>query len=388
MNHKIRKQLLFAVRDISGHVGRYLIFLIQAIAIVLLIGYSSMVAIPQYKFWQKTNSLHDKLENSWFLTGSDVMAELVGGRALEEEIRLLTQDQCFSFSKSGISLNELPVVNEAALERAENGTVFYPVLYITEYLQTYFEWNCESGRFLTKDEVFNSAHTKDGYIPMLLGAAYAGKMNLGDVVDDKYQVVGILKSDCFWMNPKWEGTVYWLNDLVILPMSEECVPMSDAFLNQLYCVGTQEMVDRVQEAYRRFNSTGYFRSMSDQIETIMRDCVRLVGICVWLSGLLFLLALVSMAAMTAQMIQNRKQELTIHLLYGAGTWLFQIRFFVPFSVIFLVSWATAAAIFSDILTFWPVLVGILLMLYGMIMAQLRIVKESCLAQLMLENAAD
>ena len=125
MNHKIRKQLLFAVRDISGHVGRYLIFIIQAIAIVLLIGYSSMIAIPQYKFWQKTNSLHDKLENSWFLTGSDVMAELVGGRALEEEIRLLTQDQCFSFAKSGISLNELPVVNEAALERAENGTVFY-----------------------------------------------------------------------------------------------------------------------------------------------------------------------------------------------------------------------------------------------------------------------
>ena len=223
---------------------------------------------------------------------------------------------------------------------------------------------------------------------MLLGAAYAGKMSLGDVIDDKYQVVGILKSDCFWMNPKWEGTVYWLNDQIILPMSEECVPMSDAFLNQLYCVGTQEMAEQVQEAYRRFNSTGYFRSMSDQIETIMRDCVRLVGICVWLSGLLFLLALVSMAAMTAQMIQNRKRELTIHLLYGAGTWLFQIRFFVPFSVIFLVSWATAAAIFPDILTFWPVLAGILLILYGIIMAQLRIVKESCLAQLMLENAAD
>ena len=57
-------------------------------------------------------------------------------------------------------------------------------------------------------------------------------------------------------------------------------------------------------------------------------------------------------------------------------------------MIFLVSWATAAAIFPDILTFWPVLAGILLLLYGIIMAQLRIVKESCLAQLMIENAAD
>ena len=102
MGQKIRKQLLFAARDISGHMGRYLIFLIQAIAIALLIGYSSMAAVPQYKFWQKTDSLRGRLEEPWFLTGTDVMAVPIGGRPLEEKIRQLTQDQCFSFAKSGI----------------------------------------------------------------------------------------------------------------------------------------------------------------------------------------------------------------------------------------------------------------------------------------------
>ena len=385
MGQKIRKQLLFAARDISGHTGRYLIFLVQVIAIVLLIGYSSMVAVPQYKFWQKTNGLRGRLEETWFLTGTDVMAVPIGGRPLEEKIRQLTQDQCFSFAESGIALKELPVVKEAAVERAENGTVFYPVLYITEYFQTYFDWSCKSGRLLTKDEVFDSAHTEDGYIPMLLGAAYAGKLEPGDVIDDRYQVVGILESDCFWINPKWEGAVYWLDNQVILPMSEECMPMSSAFLNQLYCVGSQEVADRVQGAYRKLNPTGYFRSMNDQLETIMWDCMRLIGICVFLSGLLFLLALVSMAAMTAQMIQNRKQELTVHLLYGAGSWLFQICFFVPFAVIFSAAWVTTAAIFPDILELWPVFAGILLLLYGMVTVELRTVRESCLDRLMVES---
>ena len=82
MGQKIRKQLLFAARDISGHMGRYLIFLIQAIAIVLLIGYSSMVAVPQYKFWQKTNGLRGRLEETWFLTGTDVMSAPIGERQL------------------------------------------------------------------------------------------------------------------------------------------------------------------------------------------------------------------------------------------------------------------------------------------------------------------
>ena len=90
------------------------------------------------------------------------------------------------------------------------------------------------------------------------------------MIDDKYVIQGILQEKQFYLNPKWQGKVYYTDNLVVLPMVYSLQEWGGDIINQLHILEfAPEKEMKIKAEIEKYN-------MEEQITYIKNDVANYV----------------------------------------------------------------------------------------------------------------
>ena len=337
------KYLIYVWDDILRNKVKYIIFFIQ----MLVILYVCNFAIQHLKQWNDFKShidqLGDKKETIYYGLCEDIDA--INENTLysfEESILQQTNGQAFSFLVSQIKLADFQVDKKYA-SSSVLGINCYNALYITNYIQEFYNWNTIKGRLFNNNDI----DLKQKYIPVLLGHQYRNYYEIDEIIDGKYIIVGVLDENAYYLNPKWAGEVYSLKDSIIIPMTKQTLPWKGLFLNQLYLSADDTILEEIINNAKEIGVNIKFRDLQSQILMIQDDTNLLVVIYTIIVFSILILSTVSIMAMLSQMILARKKEFAIHVMCGASLIDIYIRIILQVFLVIFASFIVMLCLIRD-----------------------------------------
>lgn len=333
---------------------RYVLFAIQMFVTAIVVLDASSVFMNYYDFTEKVKDVETDLLKVEY--AEQIQEDLYPEASYEEfeylktYIEELTNGSCFSFDAEVLALEDVKSPERYMTEESFERNLF-DVLYITEEVESVYHWQCSEGALLTKED-FDIENQK--YIPVLLGNKFSEDYQVGDVIDHTYQIKGILKSQTFYLNPRWQGQAYLLDKTIVIPMECQMQVWGGTFLNQLNLIGVND--DIKEKICAEIEKTGLpeitFRKMTDQMAYISEDVTFNLNIYGSVTMILSVLCMVSQVSMMMYLVESRKREFSIRLMCGATIRRIGISLTVPIFLILLIDYVGAAVLLGTFQQLW------------------------------------
>lgn len=355
------KYLFYAKSDILRSKTKNFVFLIQIMVVILILNISFSLIMQWNDFNNKINQLEKNIEVTNYTEDVDsdefINAELEAYDDFYDYVMHVTEGKAFSFISSEIEINNLNVSRNFVV-RTEEDNKLYSVLYISKYMQEYYEWQCKNGRIFIESDY----QENEEYIPIILGYDFCKYYNINDIIDNKYLVVGILEKDEFYLNPRWQGKVYYLNKSIILPMTYEITGWGGGFLNQLNVITTnQKVLDGIIDKSEALGLQNVeFRQMIDQLSYIHDEIYSRLRIYLGIAIILLVMCIISEVSTLLHMIERRKKEFVIHIMCGASRKDINVRICMQVIIILLLSSILSCNIYTEIIYWLLTLISVVL----------------------------
>lgn len=319
---------------------RYVVFTVQMlVAAILLLAMGSMIR-RYVSFADHVKQVGNKfLEISY---AEDTSGEWVEGSEeqyyeLNSYIESVTEGQCFSFYADSIALQDVPNSDKYMKYQNEN-VKYFDALFITEKIPELYMWNCAEGE-LPKEDDYNIRDAE--YIPVWIGYDLGEVYSIGDIIEERYIVTGILDRDAFFLNPRWEGKCNDLGKTFIFPMECMLREWGGAYLNQLNVIAVDSEVQKkiIRKVQELNLGEVKFRNMESQLEYIHSDIefqMRFFGSTV---VLLLLLSISSQICIMLFLVEYRRREYCIRMICGAS--FFRICLLIVSPIFLILSFSIA-----------------------------------------------
>lgn len=311
---------------------RYFLFFIQMLVIFLIVQFTFSI-IYDYKIFQdKLNEIKDSSSTMYFVTqkrGSKEYPDCSFSEyeAFQNEVAGLTSDTDFSFGESDLFLTDKRIP-EKFVKYSEKEAKLCEVTYISERFLGHFRIETEEGELFHRED-YQTERTK--YIPILLGYDYREYFKVGDILDEKYEVKGILKEDSAYFNTGWESALIYLDKQIILPMLYQAKEWGGCFVNHLnFSLKQEKETDKILQVIEDYGFKDFIvKNRKAQLEYFHKNFLTMFSFMVLLFFTVTILCIFSMVSMLAHLIEEYKQEFGIYMLCGASKFHICVKISLP-----------------------------------------------------------
>lgn len=315
---------------------RYFLFLVQMILIFIIIQYSFNLVNEYRLFNNKLEEVSSK-KNPVYYAFQSPDSEAIPECSFEEyenfktEINQTCGDTAFSFSSSDLHLKntKIPTSLIAFSDHEEN---YYPVTYISEHFFDYYNIHASKGRLFSQGEY--EAGTAN-FIPAILGSSYASSFQVGDILDKKYKIIGILAPNASYLDRQLNSNIVKLDNQIILPMVINAKTWGGCYVNQLvFSTNQKDAIQNIEKIIQKYGFQDYsIRNMNTQIHRLRNYFWTEFSFMCVIFITLFMLCIFSMISMLQHLIEEQKTEFGIYMLCGASKMDICIKISMPVLVI-------------------------------------------------------
>lgn len=328
---------------------RYILFAIQMIIAAYVIIRLVIILSNFIDFTNKINKLTNDFTNAYyayqinpdeFADNSEKEFEVVNKKIYE-----ITQGNCFSFGESSISFENIKN-GKKHVEFSENETDYYNCIFVTDLFKDIYDWDFIEGGYWSENE-FNDESSDN--IPIILGYNYKDVYSVGELIDNKYVIVGFLNKKSFYLNPRWEGKVFYLDDSIIMPMVELLDKWGGAYINQLNILTQDKQIhEEIKELIEEANMPEIgFRSMKSQMEYIKDDVNANIKFYGTVAFLLIVISTISQVSMLLLLIEIESYKNAIKIMCGATKKDIIIRMMLPIYIIIFMAFGLNYFLFME-----------------------------------------
>ncbi len=293
--------------------------------IVLLIQITIALIVFSYTFGMLSNSKRiedvcQKINGSNLYILKDVTSkehvdnEILRGNKEDIENKLNT---FFFEMMNSDDYNALTIINTKS-KKNEN------LLYISEKYNQVFTLNFLDGGYFDFNDSSNS------YIPIITGFNFRDAYALGQIIDNKYIVVGMLNKGNYYLELKNVGAVISLDDYIILPVNKSFfvdIPEYDVAINRTFIYS--DSVKSIEEIIKYSSQLNLYDfeyiNYNDQKEYILSDIQEIISLLSIVFILVSMFSVVNIIASLTNYINNKAREHMIHFLCGATIYNLVIR---------------------------------------------------------------
>lgn len=299
---------------------RYILFFIQMIVVSVLTILVVDISLNYLDFVNKFNSVEEDLSTVSYarqINGDEFASnppdEFEDVNLFIDEI---TDGQYYSFGESSVELSYDKSL-KGLEEFSDGGSYFYSALYITDKFSEVYKWEMFEGTMFDDEEY---KHISEKYIPIVVGYNYRKSYSVGDVMDNTYIIKGILEKNQFYLNPKWQGKVYYTDNIIIMPMVYSLEEWGGDIVNQLHILKSDKEIEQeIQEEIKRFNMPLIeFRSMNEQIGYIKKDVANYVRYYGCSMIIILCVSCISYISMLVLLVDIKRKEYAIKIMCGAS----------------------------------------------------------------------
>ncbi len=335
----------YILDDITRNRKKYLIFLIQMIAVFYLLN----LVVPVMKQWITFEQSYHRMEEKYWITNQIVYTGAHDQSRkfadLKQYIEEKYSDRYFSYS-SGIRMYQ-KVRNEEAVAVSAYGERGISYLTCTVYTQDFFEWKCSDGRLLEKQD-YNS---DSEYLPVVIGATWGESYRVGEIIDGQYQVVGILEKGENYLSVELGENVS-LDTYLITPMDQREDPYSDIYMSCINIVSKdsgirKDIMAKAEElsfSKKDFCFQSVYGIFLDTVSGLKEMMVMTFSVAFGLTAM----AAISLVAMLMQLVERRKREFAIHLLCGGTKKNLYLRVLLQVFMVIMTACILVGVIFRNV----------------------------------------
>ncbi len=323
----IIKQLQFATHEIRNKKIHYFKSTIQFIIALLVMCLCINSLLGFWSFTSKFNQIFKDSEHIYYTidnTDEEKIGSMIKDTTAERKL--------FSFYKFLSSSEEFdsffyytdffPITNDdndlIAME-ASDGFKYYMATYVDENFLNTFKLKAIKGRIFNKDDYTNKADLT----PIILGYYYDKFYKPGDIIDDQYEVVGILEKNSFYIDPHKTKDVLYLDKEILSPLivdSNTDVVTLDMIINNV-AIKTDniDILNGIVQKSESMNLYDYeYKSYASQFEYIIDDYMTEILFYSSISFLILLFCIICIVCSLINYIETHKREFAIHIFCGAS----------------------------------------------------------------------
>lgn len=300
---------------------RYFLFLVQMIVIFIIIQFTFNLVNEYRLFNNKLDEIDSKKDPVYYAFQSPD-SEAIPECSFEDyhkfksEINQACGNTAFSFSSSDLLIKSthIPTSLIAFSDHEEN---YYPVTYISEHFLDYYHIQASEGRLFSRTEYETDT---EHFIPAILGSSYASYLQVGDIIDKKYKVIGFLARNASYLDRQLESNIVKLDNQIVLPMVINAKTWGGCYVNQLvFSTNQKDAIPDIEKIIQKYGFQDYtIRNMNTQIHLLRNDFWTEFSFMCVISITLFMLCIFSMISMLLHLIEEQKTEFGIYMLCGAS----------------------------------------------------------------------
>lgn len=291
-----------------------------------------MMMFDVLKFNTKLDKL-ENIENIYYMNdvtdqiqlNNEVLDTSAGLKNMQTFYEYLHNNQDFqAFTQYSMLFASASVhVPKAALWTEEEGGFkesYYDILYVDPTFLSVFGLSAGEGRDF---ELQDFGGTNQGeVIPVILGSEFSGTLSIGEIINEKYEIIGFWPDKSYFLNPKSSGDLLYLDKYIVAPINMSLNNTSsdyDSAINGT-CIITNNAgyLSDIQSKSSQLNLFTYrffsFRQQLDRITQIVID--QLSAIQIFLA-LILMFTCVGIVTNILRFIETHQKEFAIHMLCGA-----------------------------------------------------------------------
>jgi hypothetical protein len=327
-----KRQVLFFLGDISGHLFQFLSGLIQISLAVLVLFYVVHLSFVSFDTINKMNVftsmgevyqirpiaeagqidsvINDKQKMENFKMLLDQVEQIESAEMIEVSNSLGTylKDTDIPYRKLGSAY-----AGEIMINTVRVSPNFFGIFKIGESLDT---------RELARTFASYGAGEK---IPAITGYGFHDYLQAGDTFFDseerEYIVAGVLKKDESYVAPYESPKAYNLNNCFLVPSVTEQAEGIGAFailINKYFITEDRSVMDGIIEKANAYGLMPLeYGSLSSQVEVSTKELRNEILTMLTIAALVFLFASIGMVAYFVRLIHSRIREFGIHMIVGA-----------------------------------------------------------------------
>ncbi len=193
-----------------------------------------------------------------------------------------------------------------------------------------------------------SNNTPRGYLPVILGHHFKQTYQIGDIINDKYEVMDYLKEGSFYLNPKASSEIISLDESILCPVN---IHANSDFSDLDMAINSTVILTNKDTVFQEIQNKSYelglftfaFESFSDQLENITEANEFFIELATTILILLLSVSVLGLVSSILEYIDCHKREFLIHIMYGATMKDILIRIlsqvFIPLAISILISFA-------------------------------------------------
>lgn len=349
------RQLRFSIEDMRRRKGYYFRFAVQMLLIFILVGYCAPHIMNMNTFVRRFSLYGDAsrmymLRDEWDNAKShELMEDDTAPKRLLEFYSFLKSSPDFDMYTSygySIMVSAEERIEGVQYEESRVGYAYHE-LYVDEGFIETFRLKCVEGDFS-----FESADASDGLIPAVAGSNYGSSCRVGDVLYGEFRIVGILEKGAFYLRPGASNAVFYLDDIVLLPLAlDENSDVSDfdmAIFGSAITTDSEDVPRRIEEKSREldlYNLTVI--NYGEWLQNVLRELREEVTIMAAAVFLVLFFAAICMVASLLNFIETHRREFAIHLFCGARKTDFIFRIVIQISIPIIIAAAVSLLIYSE-----------------------------------------
>ena len=352
----MKRQILFALEDIKRNPWYYVRFFVQMLFVLLLfaIGVSQLISLRGF---QKKFDRFDDLSQVY------VVRDMTDDRVFDERANREDFDgMVYGFYQYLSSLEDVKLMaydtrtisfEDGRSWKTEGedygGKIFYSLLCVEQNFEEIFDLSVIEGRGFVKEDY----ETEQSLTPVLLGNDFKKDCSVGDVLDNTYRVVGILRKDAFYLDPGKTGEILYLNNSVVTPMVVNETTDSSILCNMMgfgtLITDDAHRLTQIADTARDMElfDSMEFISYREQLRRIVSETRNMVAILMTLVGMVLFFCMICVITSLLNYIDSHRSEFAVHLLCGATRRDLTVRLALPVAGVLLLAEIPVAVAVRD-----------------------------------------
>ena len=341
-------QIKIALNDIFRNKKSTFVFCFQMVICFVISGYIISSLFNFISLNNKINALGNA-DNIYYLiddtepekdfeimNSDDISKKLYELYSFIENLRGFTVCRYYPTT---LEIND-PRIPEEMIADSFEGHFAYNILYADKNFLDLFSVNISSGRTFSKDDFSINSST----IPVIAGEIYAKAFKLGDVIGNKYKIIGFIEKENYVINMSASGEIIELDNYLILPFSitseTDNMHLYQANSRSIFISKNNESPIKVQQRSLELGLFTYnARSFNVQLQKIKNEVETTLLQTSIFSGLILLVCVVCMYTMLSVFTEEHIRDFVIHLMCGCTpkqiVYRVCLQVFIPLSISFL-----------------------------------------------------
>lgn len=335
----MKDKMRFILQGFSKNIVSYNVLFIQITISFILLGFAVTQLDEMSGYTQAMNGMlnTDKLYYIEDNTDYNRLAELEDNSKYRDKWAelysfIFRSDKYKAYSLSDDTLyivgDDTPEVYRSSVGRIEpedeHGISYkkIPSVEINENMAVSFNLKCKYGRML------NSSDMNEKSRNIVLGANYSDEFKVGDkitILNEAYNVVGILEEKSYFLNPMRTSTVLYLDDYIVFPdyiyidkEDDSNTEYSGAITRASFYADSEQLANEIPKKARELGLLDIeVKSCGEKYKDVREAVGMKIAVTSCVAGIILAFAVICMISAMLLIVQRQMNDFVIHYMCGA-----------------------------------------------------------------------